>query len=116
MGRMLGFLGMLVGAAAVVWAADDIVTSKKNAQQKKCQALLEQKALWIKKLETRKKQLKAEREAAEELRQKKFFKKVAWSAVRHAVMAILLPGIGNLAEKAYFTLDAMDLADLIDVR
>jgi hypothetical protein len=71
--------------------------------------------LWAAKLEARAWELKAERDAAEELRQKKFMKKVAWSAARHAVMAILLPGIGNLAEKAYFALDAMDLADLVSV-
>jgi hypothetical protein len=118
MGFKTGLFSILA-IAATAWAIDDFekfeAEKKKTAQRQKNQALLEQQAVWVAKLEARAQQLRIERDAAEELRQKKFMKKVAWSAVRHAVMAILLPGIGNLAEKAYFALDAMDLTDLISV-
>jgi hypothetical protein len=41
------------------------------------------------------KALRKKRKAAEELRNEKLKAKVAWSIVRHSVMAAIAPGIGN---------------------
>ncbi|KAF1980034.1 hypothetical protein BU23DRAFT_624922 [Bimuria novae-zelandiae CBS 107.79] len=101
----------VVAITAASWVADEYDRSKES--QRKHAALLEQQAVWDAKLEQRKRQLQTYRDAAEELRSNKFMKKVAWSAARHAILAILLPWLGNLAEQAYFALDALDLADLV---
>jgi hypothetical protein len=65
-----------------------------------------------KELEIRLERLRRQKRLEEEARQEKLAKKIFWSLVRHAVAAVILPGVGNGIMAGF---DAMDVADGVDM-
>lgn len=96
--RHAGLAGLLIGGA--LWAYTEFTSTprtavKITAQQQRSQALLLQQKVWVAKLAQREHQLRIQKAAADKLRLETFVRKMVWLAVRHGVMAILLPGLGN---------------------